>query len=402
MKERIIVQCGIQIDDEYWFVAGNTNGLFKINLLTGEQIFMGFFPDEDKTQFRAYTDIKRVGNKLIFTPCFAKEIAVYNLDENIFLKKSLSVYESGMNQYLKSVKYKNNVYFIPFSSSTFIKYDVCRDKINVLSGWSELRSKYIKKGMSNLIIESVCVDSNYIYMFMSDKSQTIILDMDTDQFYTKDLDISNDEIICAVCELGKGILVVTDKNNIYKWNHESNKIELIIDFNQYINCPNYCTHYICASGKNIYLINICNKDIMVFDYVDKVFSTIDMGRYISNKTDDSVSLYYYFDIQSLDNNKISLFSYYDGKYVIIDGINVTDSISGFRLTEEYLEEVIMDKIFSHQLFYEGYTLREFSSLRSEEIKIILFQNISVKKGQNHYKEGIGRLIYNTLTKKELQ
>lgn len=43
MKERIIVQCGIQIDDEYWFAAGNTNGLFKINLLTSEQIFMGFF-----------------------------------------------------------------------------------------------------------------------------------------------------------------------------------------------------------------------------------------------------------------------------------------------------------------------------------------------------------------------
>lgn len=402
MKERIIVQCGIQIDDEYWFAAGNTNGLFKINLLTSEQIFMGFFPDEDKTQFRAYTDIKRVGNKLIFTPCFAKEIAVYNLDENIFLKKSLSVYESGMNQYLKSVKYKNNVYLIPFSSSTFIKYDVCRDKINVLSGWSELRSKYIKKGMSNLIIESVCVDSNYIYMFMSDRNQVIILDMDVDKFQVKTLNISSDECICSVCKFDYRIWIVTDRNKIYQWDYINNEILHTFDFGHYITDSDYISHYAYAVDKYVYIINGYKKNIGVFDYINNKFTTIDMSKYIGDKTDDNVSLYYYFDIQSLNNNKISLFSYYDGKYVIIDGINVTDFISGFGLTEEYLEEVIMDKIFSHQLFYEGYTLREFSSLRSEEIKIILFQNISVKKGQNHYKESIGRLIYNTLTKKELQ
>lgn len=256
--------------------------------------------------------------------------------------------------------------------------------------------------MSNLIIESVCVDSNYIYMFMSDRNQVIILDMDVDKFQVKTLNISSDECICSVCKFDYRIWIVTDRNKIYQWDYINNEILHTFDFGHYITDSDYISHYAYAVDKYVYIINGYKKNIGVFDYINNKFTTIDMSKYIGDKTDDNVSLYYYFDIQSLNNNKISLFSYYDGKYVIIDGINVTDSISGFGLTEEYLEEIIIDKIFSHQLFYEGYTLREFSSLRSEEIKIILFQNISVKKGQNHYKESIGRLIYNTLTKKELQ
>ena len=141
MERKVIVQCGIQIDDEYWYVAGNTNGLFKKNLLTGKLDFLGFFPNEYHLQFRAYTDLKLVDNKIVFTPCSAKEIAVYNLNENTFSKKPLPAYESGMNQYLKSVKYKSSVYFIPFSSSSFIKYDVNQEKIIVLQDWSKVRSK---------------------------------------------------------------------------------------------------------------------------------------------------------------------------------------------------------------------------------------------------------------------
>ncbi len=400
MERKVIVQCGIQIDDEYWYVAGNTNGLFKKNLLTGKLDFLGFFPNEYHLQFRAYTDLKLVDNKIVFTPCSAKEIAVYNLNENTFSKKPLPAYESGMNQYLKSVKYKSSVYFIPFSSSSFIKYDVNQEKIIVLQDWSKVRSKYVKEGISNITIEPVCVDNNFVYMFINGKNQTIILDMDTDQFYIEHLDIPKDEIICAVCESGKDILVVTDKNNIYRWNHENSEIELIIDFNQYIISQDYCTHYMCESGKNIYLINVWNKDIMVFNYIDKVFSIIDMGRYVSDKTDDNVSLYYYYDIQSIENNKISLFSYYDGKYITIEGTQVTKSVSGFRLPEDYFEKIITDKFSSNPVLYEGKTLKGIASCFSEEIKIILFQNTFVKKSENEYKKGFGKFIHRTLTKEE--
>lgn len=263
-----------------------------------------------------------------------------------------------------------------------------------------MKKKYLVQGGSNLIIESICTDGNNIYMFMSNGNKVIILDMDTDKFRVENLDIPSDECICSVCKVDSRIWIATNRKRIYQWDYLNNMILHTFDLHQYIIDTDYIAHYIYVVGKYVYIINVYDKDIRVFDYINNEFTTIDMSKYIKDKTDDNVSLYYYYDIKSVDDKKMSLFSYYDGKYVTIEGMQVTDSISGFYLTEDYLEKIITDKFSSNPFFYEGHTLREFASMLSEEIKIILIQGILVKNCENQLKKSFGELIYDILTKEE--
>lgn len=396
MIGKVIVQCGIQIDNEYWFAAGNTNGLFKKNLLTGELYFIDFFPDEAKTQFRAYTDVKRVGNKLIFTPCYAKRIAIYNIDDKKFSSVLLPEFKTGVNQYIKSVKYKDYIYFIPFSASFFIKYNVVEGNIKKLEEWTDLKKQYLDQGNNNLIIETVCTDNKDIYMFMNDKNYVIILNMDTDQFQVKSLDTSFDEKIYSVFRRDNNIWIVTNRNIIYKWNYVDNEILHIVDFNQYIKFRDYMIYNIYVTSKYVYLINMFDKDIMVFDYINREFTIIDMNKYVSDKQDDYLSLYYYYDIQVTGNNKIELFSFYDGKYITIDGKAVINSNDGFLLSKEYFE-----KCFSNKFFSDESCLTYIAPSLFERIEIILTQSMSVCDTEKYKEKNIGRIVYDALTGTEM-
>lgn len=392
MIGKVIVQCGIQIDDEYWFVAGNTNGLFKKKLQTGEIDFVDFFPEESKAQFRAYTDIKLVDNKFIFTPCFAKRIAIYNLDEKLFSSVPLPFYESGINQYLKSVKYKEYIYLIPYSASSFIKYDVRLGQIEILDSWAVLRNKYLGQQMGNFVIEEICTDKNSVYMFMSDKNQVIILDMDTDQFQLRAVNISNDERICSVCRFDKSIYIATNKNKIYMWNFVNNETTLITDFNQYINYLDCCINHICLAGRRIYLINVYRKNIVVFDYINNEFSVINMSKYIEDKKDDNVSLYYYYDIQNAENDRIQLFSFYTGRYLLIEGDRVTDLYGEFFFPTEYW------KRYFNNILISDNTLKNLKLPFSDVFRNgVLNEIIGIEENQ---RESFGERIYDALMKVE--
>lgn len=388
MEIKVIVQCGVQINDEYWFVAGSTNGLFKKNLLTDEVIFIGFFVDEEKSQFRAYTDVQLVNNKLIFTPCFAKGIAIYDLEEKKFYNMHLPVYESGINQYIKSVKHKNIIYFIPFSASSFIKYCVDEERIQKLDGWTELRKQYLGHDDSNLVIESICTDDDYIYMFMGNRNYVIILNMVTDQFEVKRINISSNENIYAVSKFGKNIWIASDKGKVYEWNYSNNSIIKTIDLAQYINCTDYVIHYILSTDQYIYLINIYGKSIRVFDYIKDKFMVIDMNKYVSDKKDDDLSLYYYYDMRIIENNKVSVYSFYDNKYIIIDGDKITNTFSLNFPVEDYLTEYLNEGIlFENRFVY-------VTTFILEKMCSILEKDVSTQN--NKLEKKIGKVIYDTL------
>lgn len=389
MELNIIVQCGIKINDEYWFAVGNMNGLFKKNLLTDEVIFVGFFANEEKLRFRAYTDVQLINNKLIFTPCLAKEIAIYDLEEKKFYNMQLPIYESGINQYMKSVKYKDTVYFIPFYASLFIKYCAVENNIKKLDKWTELRKQYLNYDNKNLVIESICTDDDYIYMFMSSRNDVIILNMATDQFEVKRINIlSPTENICSVCKFKKHIWIASSKGKIYVWDYINNSIVKTIDIAQYIDYKDDFIHHILLTNRYIYLINNYEKNIRAFDYIRDKFMVIDMNKYVSEKKDDNLSLYYYYDIRIIENNKISVYSFYDNKYILIDGDEIANMFSVNFPVEDYLVEYLNEEILLENrfIYVTPFILEKIYNMLE---KNVLSQNRKPEKK-------IGKMIHDTL------
>ena len=70
---------------EIWFSENDFNGLYLGNLETGEIKKVAEFPGEEKAIDLLYVEIQKVGSKLYFMPGSAEKIAVYDIDENIYL-----------------------------------------------------------------------------------------------------------------------------------------------------------------------------------------------------------------------------------------------------------------------------------------------------------------------------
>lgn len=389
---RVIVQCGIKINDEYWFAAGNTNGLFRKDLLTGKVTFVGRFQQEDELAARLYSSVAYADDKLIFSPCYADSIAIYDLREGAF---SYIPIEDGRknsgNKYLKSVYYRNCIYFIPFCASSFLKYDVEHGKLEKLDAWDEVRNKYAGHETGSLIIEEICIDHDRIYMFADSTNQVIILNMETGRFEVKQLDISAEERVSTVCRWEKSIWIVTNKNRIYRWDYSEDHLELMIDFQCDIRNENHYNHLVCATERYIYIVNVYDKDIRAYDRVNDEFVTIEMSGYVTDKQDDYMSLYYYYDLHVIEHDRICLFSFYDGKYIIIDGAEVAEVSEEITLPVEYWEQDLNDAVISEQkLTYFGTSIVEW-------FQSVLRENISAKD-QECRQENIGTAIYDAVMK----
>ncbi|MCI8968172.1 MAG: hypothetical protein HFH75_11395 [Lachnospiraceae bacterium] len=65
-----------------WFAAGNINGLFAANLVTGEAIFLKRFSKAKEWRKCLYECCVKYANKILFAPGLADNIAIYDVEED--------------------------------------------------------------------------------------------------------------------------------------------------------------------------------------------------------------------------------------------------------------------------------------------------------------------------------
>lgn len=390
MKNKIIVQCGLKIEDEYWFVAGNVNGLFKKNLLTKQIEFVDFFLEYNKLAFRLYSGMVLVDNKIIFAPCHTEMFVIYDLKERKFSKiETGNMGEEPRNQYLRLVAYKDSVYYIPFCASSFIKYSVRNESAKVLDEWNAICNKYADPEIGNFIIETICINRNCIYMFTSRNNRVVILDMETDRFWMEELNISAEEYITSVYLRNQIIWIITDANKIYRWNIVSGEQDSALDFGQSSESPEFYTHYLYVTDQYLYQINVFDKNIRMFDFLNNEASIIDMNEYVADKKDEDLSLYYYFDIHCIGDN-LYLQSYYDGKYIKIDGKKVVDICEEIYIPEEYWSNFDNGQVSEGNLNYLDISIPEWLCRKRDR---------DLLAGDKNMLQGtFGKKIYDSLMK----
>lgn len=153
-----------------WFSCGEFNGLFRVDLKTGETEYICDFPDEGKKEKRLFTGVEKVGNKLYFAPGTSNSILIYDIQCNCFHRHLLKEVDS---ERLDAVKLKfmgtvadnENVYFIACGYPAIIKINIITEMIEYITGWVDL-------------VESKSVDNNSIY-------------------FRKDVVLKNEELLLA-------------------------------------------------------------------------------------------------------------------------------------------------------------------------------------------------------------
>lgn len=172
-----------EFDEEYaWVTNGSYNGLCKVNLRTGQTEFIAEIPNEKKDGHYLYSNIHRVDNKIILTPVFAKEIAIYDLDTGGFEKIPIDIEKpSFANNFLKAIKYNDYIFFTPFMFEAIIRYDAKTGEVKYFKNWYNKLKPYINNTDKPIFANGICVRNNSLLMPFSQDNIVMEFDMLTSE-----------------------------------------------------------------------------------------------------------------------------------------------------------------------------------------------------------------------------
>lgn len=112
--------------DDIWFMHGKINALMRYSMSEDYTYYIGSVPNEPMLRESLYKGIYKWGDKIYLIPCWAREIAVYNLLKREFEKISIENIEEYDNKMLfnKTFIFEHYLYCIPYYYNAILKIDM--------------------------------------------------------------------------------------------------------------------------------------------------------------------------------------------------------------------------------------------------------------------------------------
>ena len=211
--------------NKVWVSLSGYNGLCSIDLKTNHIKYVSYIESEKPEELNLYSDIIKYDNKLVLTPCDAKEIAIYDLKSNTWEKISINKQNNQLGSiekflFCKSVVVGDNAYFIPWRFPAILKLNLKTLNITYLTDWLQhIENEYNPE----------------VYFFRED----VVLDEDENiilisLYYNMIMSINskNDEVRIIKKEeagIGNGYLSLAKYNEGYLLQKQNEKKLLICD-----------------------------------------------------------------------------------------------------------------------------------------------------------------------------
>lgn len=166
-------------EDKAYSCAMGFNALFEINLQNGECAYIKKFQQEDSDASFLYCRAYTIGDCIVFAPCTARNIAIYNYvtktSEVIALADEHLQSEPGTVLFADAVLHKNCIYMIGASKPIILKYNVITKEQKVIS-YIPNKSFLFRKGvlLDGDTIIAVSLNTNLVleYNITSGKIET--------------------------------------------------------------------------------------------------------------------------------------------------------------------------------------------------------------------------------------
>lgn len=194
MKKILEFEAVARIDCEYAFGSCTMfNGLFRINMNTGECTYQRMFQNEKPFAKRLHTKAFLCKNKIYFIPCAADYISVYDIEKDNIT--AIEIKEADLKKYpwyLKNNKfndgilYKNSIFLIGSTYPAIAKLNLHTNVLEYYSQWVKGEVAFRK---SPAIVDN--------------------------QFYIPS--IKGNEVLCFDMETGSGKIHHVGKNNNGCW-----------------------------------------------------------------------------------------------------------------------------------------------------------------------------------------
>lgn len=195
--EKLSMHSFVSIKKNVYFSALNFNGLFKYNKVDDMVEMLKKIPEENFFSKHLYSATLLIGNQIYLAPMNAKDIAVYDVENNIISKIPLKQkYSTIKSKFFRMLSDDYFIYLIPFRYPAVVKINLKNQKITYLDacmGKSDIFAKngcFLKKGMlhialfgENKVLKMNTKTEEYQLLEIPTKQQQGFVDMIFDEEY---------------------------------------------------------------------------------------------------------------------------------------------------------------------------------------------------------------------------
>lgn len=226
--KHILFECYVEQENTIWFSAFMYNGLYKMEKNTLKISFIGRVPGEEIIQSRLYKAAVLIENKIVLAPCSAKEIAVYDIAKDIFIKiplKDAKEFHSYVTckdiaKFWTMEVYQANVYIMAHYYPSIIKISMLNYEITYIDGPIKELDKSVAAIEEPYLTEGIIED--YIAILPCCCANVILkFNLKTENYVIEQIPFTG-EGFNGLCKNGEDYWLVPRKaGNILKYNSKS-------------------------------------------------------------------------------------------------------------------------------------------------------------------------------------
>lgn len=309
--------------ENLWFTTLYYNALFKMSKENMKPQLVGMFPGKKDDAIRLYSNITKHNDKLYFAPFAAKNIAVYDLENNAFNEILVEGERSELPDcdFYSIVADGDTLYFIPYGYSAIVGYNTITKEIAYYDDWLQKikNSKYYDAGIgyfrSSVTVGRKlylpCICSNQIVIFDLDLHQSEVIEVIDKDYSFHGVCYSNDKLwfssykgqaVCMDINTKESKIITlpcgatdaefmdvcnaNDKILLYPYYADSivsidvntEIAEVYQSLDSLCSAKTYNGHYMFAKcyENKIYSMDLQNEQLVIYDIQSETFDRIDI------------------------------------------------------------------------------------------------------------------------------
>ena len=243
-----------KINNELYFSSCSFNGLFKLNLLSGEVTHLGNFKDELLGESYLHGSTIGYDGRIYFIPFNAKGISMYDIESDRFLFQQMSKCRYGV-----PMEYQENIIIVPSNlKDNILSLNKEKKEFEVNRVLSDKVHQLVKDiGVATCDLNGSLILENQLYIGVFGESIILkinLINYKTERIFVNGISIGNmiifNNSIWIVSDLGKTVWCISKRGEITS-EYKVGKEEPIRNFQCF-----------CEFNNELYLLG-CEEDNML-------------------------------------------------------------------------------------------------------------------------------------------
>jgi hypothetical protein len=200
------------------------NGLFEVDIESGECKFIKTFPNEDIMVNRLHGHAEWIEGRIYFIPSAGNNISVFYPEtteiETIEIPRIVKKRDDFYNlklKFVKSIVHNGFLWIIPATYPGILKLNLNTHKISLINNWVPNDGYMFRRG--------VCVRNNIVYAASGNNNSVLIFDVNSEKGEIVHIGKNNFGMM-DMCEFGGDFIMAPRKQGaVVKWNPGTSVIE---------------------------------------------------------------------------------------------------------------------------------------------------------------------------------